>query len=476
MKEIHSHTLDYHNPLSLYSAGLKNRKYSQILHSSDTEHNLGRYSFIVYDPIEIIKYQNGKISIESENENLNFTGNPFMVIKDRLEILCNSEPAETKENIPPFQGGAVGFFGYDLARINEDLPKIAQYDPQTPEMIIGIYDKVIAYDHIEQKCWIITRGNSSAQAKNLKNKTLEEINLWLRDIPKYPTIINNNISLSWKQEESKQEYIEKIKKIIDYIYDGEIFQANLSQKFTSEITPNFDSFMHYCHLCNINPAPFSAYLNFDEIIISSASPERFLFVHNNNVETRPIKGTRKRAKNFMQDHEIAEELRRNSKDRAENAMIVDLMRNDISKICNDHSVETTKLCAVETFATVHHLVSTVKGRLRGNMHALDLLDACFPGGSITGAPKIRAMEIIEELETSRRNSYCGSIAYIGFDGTMDTNIAIRTISYSKNEASIRAGGGIIAKSNPENEYQETLDKADAMLKSFSPDENLEKTA
>ena len=476
MKEISSNTIEYHDPLSLFNHALKNLEYSQILHSSDTENPMGKYSFIVYDPIETIKYNDNKTTLKEKNEKeTTLQGNPFSIINNRLETLCGYNKPEHKDNLPPFQGGALGFFGYDLCRLSEEIPTIAKNNPKLDDMIIGIYDKVIAYDHENKKCWIITRSDTHSKAKNSNNSFKQIVNDWLSQInTNIPKIEKDEFHLNWTQETKKEDYLQKIKKTINFIYDGDIFQANISQKFSAKTGKKFDHFIHYCHLNEINPAPFSAFLNFGDIKISSASPERFLFIENKEVITRPIKGTKKRSNDFLRDEEIKEELRRSHKDRAENAMIVDLMRSDLSKTCSDHSIETTELCKVETFATVHHLVSTIKGKLRSDLSSIDLLESCFPGGSITGAPKVRAMEIIDELETSRRGPYCGSIGYIGFDMTMDTNIAIRTITYFKDEATIRVGGGITAKSNPEGEYQETLDKAYILLKSFTSEGIMEK--
>jgi para-aminobenzoate synthetase component 1 len=271
----------------------------------------------------------------------------------------------------------------------------------------------------------------------------------------------------WQSNFTRPDYEATIQKTIDYIHAGDIFQANISQRFDAELPQDFDPFAHYLNLREMNAAPFATYFNLGGLILSSASPERFLTVKDGIVETKPIKGTRP----HIRDDEALDTLYRNSlenseKDRAENIMIVDLLRNDLSKSCRPDNLKVTALCALESFASVHHLVSTIQGQLRAGYDALHLLEGCFPGGSITGAPKIRAMEIIDELEPTRRGPYCGSMGYIGFDGAMDSNILIRTLVYQGNAVSFQVGGGIVADSDPAEEYDETLTKAHGLLESF----------
>ncbi len=231
---------------------------------------------------------------------------------------------------------------------------------------------------------------------------------------------------------------------------------------------DFEPFVHYIHMRDLNPAPFGCYMNLGEVKISSVSPERFITAKDGQVETCPIKGTRPHVADTSQDRAFQQDLEQSEKDRAENTMIVDLLRNDLSKVCTPESIEVSDLCKLETFSNVHHLVSYIRSKLDQNQDAIDLLKACFPGGSVTGAPKIRAMEIIEELETDRRGPYCGSVGYIGFDGTLDSNILIRTLVYDADGVSLQVGGGVVVDSNPAQEYQETLDKAEGILKSFDP--------
>jgi para-aminobenzoate synthetase component 1 len=272
---------------------------------------------------------------------------------------------------------------------------------------------------------------------------------------------------------TRPDYEAAVARVIDYIYAGDIFQANLTQRFRAELPAGLTPFTLYRRLRQLNPAPFAAYLDFGQVVIASSSPERFLSVRNGRVETRPIKGTRPRGRSPAEDQALMRALLASEKDRAENVMIVDLLRNDLSRVCRDASVAVPELCICEAFATVFHLVSTIVGELEPGRSALDLLKASFPGGSITGAPKIRAMEIIAALEPTQRGPYCGTIGYIGFDGTMDSNIVIRTYALDGSTVTFQAGGGIVADSDPAEEYEESLAKARALIDALSDQAKLD---
>lgn len=357
----------------------------------------------------------------------------------------------------PFAGGAIGYFGFDLARRLENLPAHAEDAEKIPDMAIGIYDWACVVDHLERRSWIVGQGRDP-ETDLRWGGLVERFRATAREKPRaafrITTPVNSNLT--------RESYGRAFARIKDYIRDGDCYQVNLAQRFAAGATG--DAWSAYQRLRVINPAPFSAYLSTPYARILSASPERFLKVERGRVETRPIKGTRPRAGHPRLDAELAEALRASEKDRAENVMIVDLLRNDLSKNCRLGSVRVPRLFDVESYATVHHLVSTVTGELDAGRDALDLLRGCFPGGSVTGAPKLRAMQIIEALEPHRRGVYCGAIGYIGFDGGMDLNIAIRTLVFSGSEIRFWAGGGIVADSVLEDEYQETFDKAAAMLK------------
>ncbi|MBI2295122.1 MAG: aminodeoxychorismate synthase component I, partial [Betaproteobacteria bacterium] len=353
---------------------------------------------------------------------------------------------------PPFCGGAIGYLGYDLGRRLERLPAAAEDAERIPEMAIGIYDWAVVVDHLERKTWLIGQGRDPET--DIKwDRLIERFSAPPPEKPRAPFRIVSAVASNMTHD----SYARAFRRIRGYIHDGDCYQVNLAQRFSAAASG--DPWLAYQALRVINPAPFSAYLNTPQAQILCASPERFLKVEGGRVETRPIKGTRPRAGHPRLDAELTEELRLSEKDRAENVMIVDLLRNDLSKNCALGSVKVSKLFEVESYATVHHLVSTVTGEMREGRDALDLLRGCFPGGSITGAPKLRAMQIIEELEPHRRGVYCGAIGYMGFDGNMDVNIAIRTLVYSHGVIRCWAGGGIVADSKLEDEYQETFDKA-----------------
>jgi para-aminobenzoate synthetase component 1 len=376
---------------------------------------------------------------------------PFSLVKRALAVdpTCGGEL--------PFCGGAIGYFGYDLARRLERLPAIAEDAERIPEMAVGIYDWAVVVDHVERRSWLVGQGRDPDT--DLKWSRLAAM---FSDPPPEKQRAPFRIHSPVVSNLTHDAYARAFRKIRGYIHDGDCYQVNLAQRFSA--AAGGDPWLAYQRLRIINPAPFSAYLNTPYAQILSASPERFLKVAGGRVETRPIKGTRPRAGHARLDAELIEALQASGKDRAENLMIVDLLRNDLSKNCALGTVKVPKLFEVESYATVHHLVSTVTGELRAGRDALDLLRGCFPGGSITGAPKLRAMQIIEELEPHRRGIYCGAIGYIGFDGGMDINIAIRTLVYSHGVVRCWAGGGIVADSRLEEEYQETFDKAAAMLR------------
>ncbi len=446
-------------PLAVFSA-LKHLPYSLWLDSADLGHEAGRYSFIASHPIETIEAKDGQVTLTNWDTQEKRKGDPFAIVQERL---AHWRPdIRTIRGLPPFQGGAAGFFGYDLARGLEDLPETAQSAPDMPDMAVGIYDQVIAFDHRKHEAWLFTHAANYTEARRKQDYLLSLIAHPFKPEPFTGT------DITWTPRITASAYKTHVEKTIEYIKAGDIFQANLSQRFDADLPDDFDPFAHYLRLRHVNPAPFAGYMNCGGITIASASPERFLSLRDRMVETKPIKGTRRRSKNVETDHLAKKDLSQSEKDRAENTMIVDLLRNDLSKVCTPESVNVFELCKLETFASVHHLVSTVRGTLAEEKTPRDLLRACFPGGSITGAPKIRAMEIIEELEPTRRGPYCGAMGYVGFDGTMDSNILIRTLVYEGKQVSLQVGGGITADSDAEAEYQETLDKAAALFNSFKP--------
>jgi para-aminobenzoate synthetase component 1 len=452
---------DWKGPDAFQSfAPLAAMPYSLFFDSNRDGHPGNNYSYICWHPFETIESKNTRIRITNRENQTSYIADAFDVVKERLELW--GEKFQSQENLPPFQGGAAGYFGYDLARGLENLPKIAEDDRDMPDMCIGLYDKVLAFDHNSGQAWLMIYAVDEQTA--LVHKThIERLMSRAHEPVFYP------VNLPWSAQVCEADYLNDIDKVINYIHAGDIFQANLSRRFTAALPHHFDAFAHYGQLRKINAAPYSAFMNFGGITLASSSPEKFLSVHDRQVETKPIKGT-------MPSSKPEQALLDSEKDRAENAMIVDLLRNDLSKVCEDHSIDETELFKVETFEGVHHLVSTIRGKLRADQTSLDLLKACFPGGSITGAPKVRAMEIIEEMEPQRRGPYCGAIGFIGFDGTMETNIAIRTLVFSGGQVQLQTGGGITAGSNAQAELEETLTKATKLFESFETQRDISKTA
>lgn len=379
---------------------------------------------------------------------------PFAMLRSEL-----GEQVAPIENVP-FAGGALGYWGYDLglricAGIAVDAGHLSDKEC-LPDMAIGIYDWALVLDHQLHTARLVSRQRFSETAKLLPQLLQRLLNS--PPLPDDTFRVQGKITSSF----TVASYAAAFAQVQDYLKAGDCYQVNLAQRFSAAASG--DALGAYLTLRSLSPAPYSAFLNFPQAQILCASPERFLRVQNGSVETRPIKGTRPRSSDARQDRQLADELRNHPKDRAENLMIVDLLRNDLGKSCTPGSVRVPKLFEVESFANVHHLVSTVEGKLAEGRDALHLLRDCFPGGSVTGAPKQRAMQIIEQLEPNRRGIYCGAIGYVGFDGNMDSNIVIRTLVYSGAEVRCWAGGGIVADSEVAAEYQETLDKASAMLK------------
>lgn len=425
--------------------------YSIFLDSARGGHALSRYSYILCHPYESIESKDGRVTVTNAEHQFTYHADMFRVVRERLALW--GEGRKPGKDLPPFQGGAAGYFGYDLARQLERLPTRAERHSQ-PDACVGLYDTVLAFDHAKDKVVLMIAAESEHFAL-IHKKRIEDL------VAGHQAAPAPQISLAWAPDKDDAAYQADIARVVDYIHAGDIFQANLSRRFSAKLPEGFDAYDHYRTLRAVNPAPYAAFMNFGGMKLASSSPERFLEVKGRSIETRPIKGT-------MPAAMPASALAESEKDRAENVMIVDLLRNDLSKVCEDHSIEVSSLCAVETFEGLHHLVSTVRGTLRGDRGAMDALRACFPGGSITGAPKIRAMEIIDELEPHRRGAYCGTLFWAGYDGAMDSAITIRTLVYEGGQVHLQTGGGITAESAPDKELAETLTKAAKIFESFAP--------
>ncbi len=445
--------INYQNPLQIFHY-FASHQGAVFLDSASLMQDCGRYSFIAIDPFYTLQSKNDKID------------NPFQQLRDELKKF----PLLFHEGMPPFQGGVVGYFAYDLCHHLEVLP-LTTDDMFFPDMVIGFYDLVMAFDHETQRAWIFSSGYPLQKKAERQKRAAQRCDWLYSELGKIPLMPDVSTAVCDAHQIvanfSQDTYEDAVRIVIEYILSGDIFEANISQRFKTELPPGLSAFELYRRLRAINAAPFAAYLCFGDTVIASASPERFLKLADKQVETRPIKGTRPRGMNAEDDMQYANALLSSEKDHAENIMIVDLLRNDLSRVCENHSVQVPQLCGLESYATVHHLVSVVKGILKSEYDVIDLLQAAFPGGSITGAPKIRAMEIIAEIESNQRGPYCGSVGYIGFNGDFDSSIAIRTYAIKNNQVTFQVGGAVVADSNPRQEYIETLTKANALLRALT---------
>ena len=439
------------NPSEVF-ARIASEPWSIFLDSGYPYTDTGRFDIIAARPYRTITCNGTETLIREGQVTRRSDADPFSLVKSSL-----GDRVQNYSGLP-FCGGALGYFSYDLGRRIEALPTGKQRELSIPDMAIGLYDWAVIYDHHVRRAWLVGQGRDPG-TENQWGALLELFSSkGQSQLPRFQ--INSEFHSCF----SKQGYTDAFNKVKSYIHEGDCYQVNLTQQFIAEVSG--DSWDIYLQMRKSNPAPFSVYFKLDEGAVLSTSPERFLNLNNGQVETKPIKGTIRRSIFAYEDKALAEQLLESKKDRAENLMIVDLLRNDLGKSCETGSVAVPKLFALESYATIHHLVSTVTGRLAKGKHALDLLRDCFPGGSITGAPKLRAMQIIDELEPHLRSVYCGAIGYIGFDGNMDTNIAIRTMVHQNDHIYCWAGGGIVADSQVEVEYQECFSKIASLLKMF----------
>ncbi len=458
---------DPHVDLEVALSRLAGQPHVLFLDSARRHPSLGRYSFLTADPFDYLE-------IAADGS-------------DALhEIAKRSAPyqAETLPDLPPFQGGVAGLLSYDLGRSLERIPAARVDEFGVPALAVGWYDVVLAVDHVNDTAWLISQGfpeTDPAARRQRAAARLAQFRHWLEQpagLSPRPTSPALQIPVSRLAEQfavpgpsglssnlSAAGYLSAIRQAIEYIHAGDVFQVNVAQRL---LYPAWgDSLQLYLRLRQRNAATFAGYFDLGPTQIVSASPERFLQCRAGEVEARPIKGTRSRTARPEADLYAGDELLHNEKDRAENVMIVDLLRNDLARVCTPESVRVTELCRLETYEFVQHLVSAVRGQLAPGRNTIELLRASFPGGSITGAPKVRAMEIIAELEPTARGAYCGSLGYLGFDGTLDTSILIRTITASGGWWQAPVGGGIVAQSLPEREYDETWHKATGLIRAFT---------
>ncbi len=442
--------IPYVDPLRAFQA-FADDPVSAFLDSADEGGGRGRYAYIAADPVEFV-------SVDLEDG----ANDPF----DRLSGLLRRHRAVADPALPPFQCGVAGVLGYGLGRAIERLPLPKPEGLDFPDLAVGLYDTVAAFDTFERKAWIVAIDLDPARPSAVKRMAA------MADrIQRQPQLgpVDGSLTGTWTWDMNANRHADAVGRAIDYIRAGDIFQANVTGRAVAPMPPGLDPFTLYRRLRFQSPAPFAAFVACGRgRVLLSASPERFLRLdRDGRISTRPIKGTRPRGDDPESDAHLALELLESEKDRAENLMIVDLLRNDISRVSLIGSVHVTALCELETFARVHHLVSEVNGKLRPGCDAVDLFRATFPGGSVTGAPKIRAMEIIHELEPVRRGPYCGAVFWAGFDGGMDSSIVIRSLVLSGGNVAAHAGGGIVADSDPMGEYEEARVKAAPLLASLA---------
>ena len=448
---VHVQPIPFVDPVVAFEA-YADDPVAALLDSADAVGGRGRYAFLAGDPYHVI-------SADAADD-------PFGQLAREL-ARARIEPVP---GLPPFQTGAVGVLGYELGSALERLPERKPGGLDFPDMVMGLYDTVCAFDMKLKKAWVIATdvaGNrdGSVKAPRRPGPEARARVMAARVVSARASDEPPALGLDWRADQTRPEMEARIARAIGYIHMGDIFQANIAQRFLADLPADTRPFDVYRRLRRLSSAPFAAFLKCgaDKAVIS-ASPERFLSLGPGGViETRPIKGTRPRGVTTEEDRNLAAQLIASEKDRAENLMIVDLLRNDLSRVAKIGSVQVSKLFELETFARVHHLVSEVRADIGEGLDAIDLLRATFPGGSITGAPKIRAMEIIHEIEPVARGPYCGAVAWMGFDGAMDSAIAIRTMTYANGVVAAQAGGGIVADSDPADEYDETMTKIRPLL-------------
>ncbi len=448
--------LDYQTDSTELFEKLRHLPWPAFLDSGRPRSTQGRFDILCADPVcRVISHGSRCWREQPDGSRQPLDGSPFQALQSVLlaEGLGDCPPQDSEL---PFDGGALGYFSYDLGRNLERLPQQAENDIDLPEMQVGIYRWAVITDHQQQQSWLIYRDQQQRPA-------MELLATHLQDPGPGPDATREPFRLgsAFRSNLSFDEYRQRFNRIIDYINAGDCYQVNLAQRFSAETCG--DSWQAYRWLRQQAPTPFSAFLQLNDAELLSLSPERFIRVRELQVETKPIKGTRPRGATPEQDQRLAQALAASPKDRAENLMIVDLLRNDLGRTCSTGSIRVPKLFDIESYANVHHLVTTITGALNSTADCLPLLEGSFPGGSITGAPKVRAMEIIEELEPHRRSAYCGSVGYIGFNGNVDTSICIRTLVARQNRLHCWAGGGIVADSRCEEEYQETFDKVSNLI-------------
>lgn len=461
-KPYHCQSLSKNLTVSAAQRAFKECLYELVLDSAAGRGDFdARYSFLSADPLEVCRL-----------DSVEFGCQPFTEVRKLQERIPTVDV-----DCPPFCGGLAGLMSYEIGGAFERVPT-PKFDPfRTPTLLVGLYDWAIVWDHLEKRVDLWVLEIKPVQLGSENDRSVERRLQWVQHLLDQLELDQLEACSSsesdkqvpvaeWTSVFKPQDYIASVQNVIDYISAGDIFQANLSQQLTGDWSGSASGLLE--RVCSLNPAPFCGMLTAPDFAVISASPERFLKVDSKGrVETRPIKGTRRRQLSPVADLLVGEALKSSHKDRAENVMIVDLLRNDISRVCEIGSVNVTGVCELEVFETVQHLVSTVVGQLKAGCDVWDLCTATLPGGSITGAPKIRAMEIIAELEPVVRGAYCGNLFYCGPNGDFDSSILIRTFTLKDGRVQFPVGGGVVSDSDPVDEYEETLHKASGMLRALN---------
>lgn len=443
--------LPYHQDPLTYFARLVQRPDAVLLDSGRPKAPGGRYDILSSDPRAILTTdQNGRVHCDAD---MALPAEPFAA----QQVLLGTLDLEIPDSELPFLGGLIGYWGYDLGRRKGDSTHKPRDATTLPQGRLGLYDWALIQDHEQSKACLV----ATAERR-------EQVQAWLKPAPASTTPFA--LTSPFSAEIDRASYGQRFRDVQDYLQAGDCYQINLAQRFSAGYQG--DPWQAYKMLRQATPTPFAGYMAWQDKAVMSLSPERFLEVRENRVETRPIKGTRPRGATPEMDEALADELVQSAKDRAENVMIVDLLRNDLGRVCRPGSVRVPQLCQLESYANVHHLVSVVTGELDQWQTPLNLLAAAFPGGSITGAPKVRAMQIIDELEPSQRSVYCGSLGYVDIRGHMDTSIAIRTVLADAGHLHLWGGGGLVADSQEEAEYRETLDKISRLMDALANNESI----
>lgn len=455
--------VDMDTPISIFKKVCR-EQYTYLLESVEGGENLARYSFIGLEPFVRYQCRNGAGVIEDGRGTREVKGDPLSILKG----IMDNYHAPKIEGLPRFYGGAVGYFGYDLIRYVEDIPEDTVDDLNLPDCHFILTRLVLIFDHVKHKVKIVVNTEPGSDADKVYEEAIQRINTVKRLINEPQAALNRVnkavVNTKYLSNMTKEEYMDKVEMAKEYIKAGDIFQVVLSQRLTMPL--HGDPFDIYRNLRTVNPAPYLYYLNFGGTVIIGSSPEMLIRVEDGVVQTCPIAGTRPRGQSKEDDIKLEKELLVDEKEKAEHLMLVDLGRNDVGRVCDYGSVNVRDFMQVERYSHVMHIVSNVFGQLKQSYTAYDALKACFPAGTVSGAPKVRAMEIIEELEPTRRGVYAGAIGYFGFTGNMDTCITIRTILVHNGKTYVQAGAGIVADSDPEKEYEETINKAKALLETL----------